>query len=136
MNSTVSSCRLPCLVLISESEPEPADAAAQVLRPVLHPVRRRDGSHGGDEQRSASSHKDALQVRPERLFLQTPRFTQGAREELANVQRPGLPGDAPGRAFLRPGHLQRPDEDPAEGLQGEQQRTAKTQNITKHFSRF
>lgn len=103
--------------MVAEPEPEPADVAAEVLRAVLHPVRRRDSARGGDEQRSAARHQDALQVRPEGLPVQTPRLAQRAHQGLAHVQGPGLSGHAR-RALLRPRHLQRPDEDPAEGLPG------------------
>ncbi len=107
-----------CFVfVVAESESEPEDVAAKVLRPLLHPVRRRHCPCGGDEQRAATRHEDALQVRPEGLLVQTPRLTQRARQALAHIQRPGLPGDAR-RPALRPRHLQRPDEDPAEGLSG------------------
>lgn len=90
----------PMFALIAESESEPEDIVAQVLWPLLHPVRRRHSARGGDEQRSPTGHEDALQVRPEGLLVQTPRFTQRACEVLAHVQRSGLPGDAPGRAVL------------------------------------
>jgi len=101
----------------SESEPEPEDAVAQVLRPVLHPVQRRHGPRGRDEQRAAARHEDALQVRPEGVLAQAARHAQGAQQVLAHVQGPGLPGDAQGPE-LRPGYLRGPDEDPAEGLPG------------------
>lgn len=80
-------------------------------------MRRRHRARGGDEQRAAARHEDALQVRPEGLLVQAPRLAQGARQVLAHVQGPGPPGDARGPA-LRRGHLQRPDEDAAEGLSG------------------
>lgn len=104
--------------VLVESESEPEDVAAQVLRPLLHPVQRPHRPRGGDEQRAAARHQDALQVRPEGFLVQTPRLAQRACQGVAHVQRPGLPGDARGPA-LRLGHLQRPDEDPAEGLSGE-----------------
>lgn len=107
-----------CFVSVTvEPESEPEDVAAQVLRPLLHPVRRRHRPRGGDEQRAAARHQHALQVRPEGFLVQTPRLPQRAPQVLAHVQRPGLPGDARGPA-LRPRHLQCSDEDPAEGLSG------------------
>lgn len=85
--------------VVVESESEPEDVAPQVLRSLLHPVRRFHRPRGGDEQRAAASHEDALQVRPEGFLVQTPRLTQRARQVLAHVQRPGLPGNARGPAL-------------------------------------
>lgn len=106
------------MLWLTESESESEDVATEVLRPVLHPVRRRHRPHCGDEQRAAACHEDALQVRPEGFFVQTAGLAERARQVLAHVQRPGLPGDARGPA-LWCGYLQRTDEDAAEGLQGE-----------------
>lgn len=80
--------------MVAESEPEPEDVVAEVLRPVLHPVRWCDGPRGGDEQRSAASHQDALQVRPEGLPVQTPRLAQRTHQVLTYIQGPGLSGHA------------------------------------------
>lgn len=80
-------------------------------------MQRRHCPCGGDEQRAASRHEDALQVRPEGLLVQTARLAQRALQVLTHIQRPGLPGNARG-PVLRPRHLQCPDEDSAEGLSG------------------
>lgn len=82
-----------------EPQSEPEDAAAQVLRPLLHPVQRRHRPRGGDEQRAAARHEDALQVRPEGFLVQAARLAQRTAQVLAHVQRPGLPGDARGPAL-------------------------------------
>lgn len=102
----------------TEPEPEPAHAPAQVLRPVLHPVRRHQHSTGGDEQRAASLRQDALQVRPEGIHLQEASLQEREGEGLPHLQRSGLPGYARRGRVLRRGDLQQPDEDPAERLSG------------------
>lgn len=104
-------------VLIVESESEPEDTAAQVLRSLLHPVRWCHPASGGDEQCAATCDEDALQVRPEGFLLQTACQPQGACQTFTDFQRPGLSGNARG-PVLWPRHLQRPDEDFAEGLSG------------------
>lgn len=50
------------VIAIVESESEPEDIAAKVLRPLLYQLWRRHGSCGGDEQRAAACDEDALQV--------------------------------------------------------------------------
>lgn len=85
--------------LVAESESEPEDVAAEVLRPLLHPVQRHHRPRGGDEQRAAARHEDALQVRPEGVLVQAPRLAEGAHQVLAHVQGPGLSGDARGPAL-------------------------------------
>lgn len=84
------------IFVIVESQSEPEDVTAQVLRPLLHPVRRHHRSSGGHEQCAAASHEDALQVRPEGILVQAPRLTQRAFQALTHIQRPGLPGHARG----------------------------------------
>lgn len=81
-------------------------------------MQRLHRAHRGDEQRAAARSEDALQVRPEGVLVQAARLAQGALQELAHLQGPGLPGDAR-RPALRLGHLQRHDEDTTEGLPGE-----------------
>lgn len=84
------------MFVIVESQSEPKDVTAQVLRPLLHPVWRHQRSSGGHEQCAAASNEDALQVRPEGILVQTPRLTQRACQALTHIQRPGLPGHARG----------------------------------------
>lgn len=84
------------MFVIVESQSEPEDVTAQVLRPLLHPVWRHHRSSGDHEQCAAASHEDALQVRPEGILVQTPRLTQRACQVLTHIQRPGLPGHARG----------------------------------------
>lgn len=106
------------LLAIVESEPKPEDAAAEVLRPLLHPVQRHHRPCGGDEQRVAARFEDELQVRSEGFLVQAPCIAEGARQDFAHFQRSGLPGDAR-RPVLRLRHVQRHDEDTTEGLSGE-----------------
>lgn len=82
-----------------EPKPESQNVASKVLRSVLHPIRWHHCPGGGDEQRAATGHEDALQVRPERLLLQEASVTQRASQVLPHLQRPGLPGDARGFAL-------------------------------------
>lgn len=50
------------VIVIVESESEPEDTAAKVLRPLLYQLWRRHGPCGGDEQCAATRDEDALQV--------------------------------------------------------------------------
>lgn len=84
------------MLFVVESESEPKNTAAQVLRSLLHPVWWRHHPCGSDEQRAAARYEDALQVRPEGFIVQTLCLTQGARQVLTHFQRPGLPGNARG----------------------------------------
>lgn len=85
---------------ITESEPEPAHTAAQILWTLLHPVRRHQHPTGGDEQRAAALRQDALQIRPEGIHLQETSVQERERKGVSHIQRPGLPGHARRRCLL------------------------------------
>lgn len=102
----------------TEPEPESTHAAAQVLRPLLHPDRGLQHPTGGHEQRASSLCQDELQIWPEGIHLQEASVQEREGESQSDVQGSGLSGHARGGALLWHRDIQQLDEDPAERLSG------------------
>lgn len=110
---------LPLFFSSPELESEPSHFAAQVFRPLLCPVRWQEHPCGCYEQCPPPRGAHAPQVRPEGLHLQEASVQEGEGEGQAHLQRPGLHARLAGWPDDGPGHLQCPDQDPAERLPGE-----------------